>query len=424
MAQITYSIPYRANGDKLSYSIESTNNRDTISVLSKYNDITFIKNLIGNNIIYPRFRIFVLNPDDTTCYEIPQEDVILGGSYSENYQSGQRRSVSFSLFNEDGKYTPSINGLWVNSRISLEIGLQIPDTDITIWFKKGIYVISNISVSRTESAKTVSVECGDKFLALEGMGGTMSETVEIQEGVLIEDVINDILRSSKGNGDPIDYKPIIYHSSFKGKTLPIKISGSAGSTWGSLILQLADVLSAEVFYNVEGNLTFVPIVEMMSDGDKPVIYDYIDTQGDFQSTSYPFNLSQFVNRVVVIGATVDGHMCTATAVNNDPASPLCVQRIGFHTKSPINDSNITLDVLAQERADYELRLELIAKSQCNCPVFFNPLLEVNNLVTFTDEFFGLKRERMLIQSISCSLDYSGIMTLNATNIHNLPFITA
>lgn len=136
MAQITYSIPYRANGDKLSYSIESTNNRDTISVLSKYNDITFIKNLIGNNIIYPRFRIFVLNPDDTVCYEIPQEDVILGGSYSENYQSGQRRSVSFSLFNEDGKYTPSINGLWVNSRISLEIGLQIPDTDITIWFKK------------------------------------------------------------------------------------------------------------------------------------------------------------------------------------------------------------------------------------------------------------------------------------------------
>ena len=38
------------------------------------------------------FRLFLLHPDETINYEIPQEDIILGsGNYNENYQNGQRR---------------------------------------------------------------------------------------------------------------------------------------------------------------------------------------------------------------------------------------------------------------------------------------------------------------------------------------------
>jgi hypothetical protein len=52
-----------------------------------------------------------LNADETERYEIPNEDII-GGSYSENYQSGQRRTLSFQLNNNNGEYTPSINHFW------------------------------------------------------------------------------------------------------------------------------------------------------------------------------------------------------------------------------------------------------------------------------------------------------------------------
>ena len=90
--------------------------------------------------------------------------------------------------------------------------------------------------------------------------------------------------------------------------------------------------------------------------------------------------------------------------------------------APINDSNITNDILAQERADYELRKVLIAKSSLSSSVFFNPILTVNNMITYTDDFFSLKRERLILQSISFSLDYSGLMSISCSNIKNLTFV--
>ena len=371
---------------------------------------------------YSRFRIFVCNPDDTPRYEIPNEDITMGGSYSENYQNGQRRSLSFSLVNEDGKYTPNIDGIWTNTKISFEVGLQLPDINGILWFKKGVYVVTKANPSHNATQKTVSVECADKFQIFEGKQGTLTQTVEIQPGEVIEDVINDILRTGAGDGYPLDSRPILYHSSFKGRTTPLTVSGSSGSTWGNILLQLAEILSAEIFYNAEGRLTLVPIVEVTSDGDKPVIFDFVDTYGDFQNDDFSLDMTSFVNKVVVIGSNVNGHTVMAEAVNDDPASPLCYQRIGYRIAPPINDSNITNDILAQERADYELRQVLIAKSSLSSSVFFNPTLTVNNLVTYTDDFFSLKRERLLLQSVSFSLDYSGLMSISAANIKNLPFV--
>ena len=111
------------------------------------------------------------------------------------------------------------------------------------------------------------------------------------------------------------------------------------------------------------------------------------------------------------------------AVNDDPSSPLCYQRIGYRTASPINDPNITSDVLAQDRADYELRNKLILKSTVSIQTPFNPLYIVNNIITLTDEFYGVVQEQFLIQSISYSADYSGMMSVSLSNTRNLPFFT-
>ena len=105
------------------------------------------------------------------------------------------------------------------------------------------------------------------------------------------------------------------------------------------------------------------------------------------------------------------------AQNKNPASPLCIQRIGRRIEY-INDSNIYSDDLAQQRADYELRKFGILKTTMNINVAFNPLLFVNNLINITDSYYGLDRERFLIQSISYTIGDECQMTVSCSNIVN------
>ena len=102
-----------------------------------------------------RYRLFVLNPDETINYEIPQEDIILNsGNFTENYQSGQRKSVNINLINIDGKYTPSINTIWVHNKFRFDVGLEFDNH--VYWFPRGIYTLGNPSASHQDSDKQVS----------------------------------------------------------------------------------------------------------------------------------------------------------------------------------------------------------------------------------------------------------------------------
>jgi len=422
MANIIYpfSINTAVAGDGIYGSLEVDG--DLIFDYKKYCNLSYINKLLKNNTIYPRFRIFMCNPDDSYAYQIPSRDIVSGGSYSENYQNGQRRSLSFTLLNNDGKYTPGVNSIWANTKIALEAGLKIPDFDGVLWFKKGIFIVTKVSPSRSSDNATVNVECGDKFSIFESKRGTLTETTEIPEGISIQDIINDILGTDAGDGYVFDSRPIVYSPAFKGRITPTKLVGSSGSTWGEILMQLCEMLSAEMFYNAEGRLVFVPLVETIDDSSKPVIYDFVDKNGDFQNENFSFDMGSFINKIVVVGASINSRLVTAEAINDDPSSPICFQKIGYRIASPINDTNITTDTLAQERADYELRKAILATASLNSDTFFNPSLSVNNLITYTDSFFSLKRERLLLQSLSFSLDYSGLMSITACNIKNLPFV--
>lgn len=415
MARIIKTIGL-ASGDILSLSVM---NGDTY--LDSNVSIAELNALINSPVLRPRYRIYLLHSDETIDYQIPNEDILLSGSsYSEQYQNGQRRSLSFSLYNTDNKYTPSVNTLWAESKFALDFGIEKDDGNI-VWKRSGVYVASSLTPSESPDSQTVAIQTGDKFSIFEGKTGTLETSYEIPVGTDIEDAIRGILLGSKGNGEPFDTSSVIYHSSFKGRKTQAKISKSAGETLGSILLELANQLSAEMFYNANGNLTVLPTQETTLDVDKPVISYLEDANGDFSGLSFGLQVNNIVNRVVVIGATIDGRVYTATAVNDDATSPLCYQRIGYRTGQVINDSNITSQSLADDRAKYELRKQLILKSSVSVSVSFNPLLSVNNLIEITDEFFGLDHERFLLQGVSCSLDYSGSMSITVSNVRNLPF---
>lgn len=374
---------------------------------------------IHANMVSPVFRLYVLFDDETINYEIPQEDIKLGGSYSENYQNGQRRTLSFSLYNDSGRYNPDINVFPVGTKIRFDMGAQLLDNS-TLWFTKGVFVVNNITPSNTPSGREVSISCGDKFSLFDGILGRLPSSYEIPANVDIQEVLQSLLTTDPGNGTILDPKPMIYYSQFVGKRTQCSISKSAGDTVASLIAELALQLSAEYFYNSVGNLVFIPQSEVIDDFNKPLLYVFEDD--DISQLSFSLAYTSIVNRVVVIGTSSSGAVYEATSVNDNANSPYCYQRIGYRTGDIIRESGITTKQLAQERADYELRSQSILKTSSTANILFNPLLEVNNLIGISDQFFDLIKERFLLQSISCSLDLSNQMSITFSNINNLPFV--
>ena len=363
-----------------------------------------------------RFRLFVLYPDEKINYEIPQQDIINdSGSYNENYQNGQRRNVNINIVNIDGKYTPSINTIWVPHKFRFDIGIQFNNE--TFWFPRGIYIMGNPTSKHENSDKQLSLSLIDKFGLLEGKMGTLETTYEIPEGSDIEEAIKGILTIDNGSGYCLDLKPIIYDHSFKGKRTPYTVRKDPGSTFGEMILELADILGAECFYNDIGNLCFIPINETIQDKDKPIIWDLSDKEREFMGTSTNYDFENIVNAVYIVGDNVNNKICAAMAENNDPESPICIQRIGRRIKY-VNDTAIYSDQLAQDRATYELRKEKVMGTTVTVSATFNPLLFVDNIITIEDDFYRYKREKFLIQSISYSIGNSNQMKITCSNVHD------
>lgn len=376
----------------------------------------YLTDVLKRPIYKPRFRLFVLNPDETINYEIPQEDIIINsGNFTENYQNGQRKSVNINLVNIDGKYTPGINTIWVHNRFRFDIGLEFDGQ--VYWFPRGIYVLGNPSASHQNSDKQVALTLVDKFAVLEGKAGTLEATYEIPVDSDIEQAIIGILTLDNGSGVPIDLKPIIYDRAFKGLKMPYTLSKDAGSTLGEMLLEIGTILNAEVYYNSQGNLCFININETTLDVQKASLWDYEDTERDYYNATANYDFENAVNEVHVVGDNINNEIFSAMAKNNNPASPLCVQRIGRRI-AYINDSSIYSDDLAQQRADYELRKFGILKTTMSVNVSFNPLLFVNNLITITDQYYNIQRERFLIQSISYTIGEQCQMSISCSNIVN------
>lgn len=362
------------------------------------------------------YRLFLLNPDETIDYEIPSKDIILNsGNYTENYQNGQRKSVNINLINTDGRYTPSINTIWVHNRFRFDVGLEVDG--VTYWFPRGIYILGNPQDTHQISDKQVSLTLVDKFALLEGKAGTLEATYEIPVDSDIEQAIMGILTLDNGAGYPIDLKPIIYDDAFKGLKMPYTLSKDAGSTLGEMILEIATILNAECYYNSQGNLCFISINETTLDTQKASLWDYEEGDRNYLGATASYDFENAVNEVHVVGDNINNEIFSAMARNDNPTSPLCVQRVGRRI-SYINDSSIYSDDLAQQRANYELRKVSILKTTMTLSVAYNPLLFVNNLITIVDEHYKLNRARFLIQSISFTIGEGNAMSISCSNIAN------
>ena len=385
-------------------------------------DINTLLNLTSESVVAPRYRFFLLNSDDTIQEELPLEDILSGGSYSENYQNGQRCSISLNLYNQNGKYTPTINKFWVDTKLRFDAGIEQQDGAI-IWVQKGVFIVNSVQPSYGPDSRTISISAGDKFSDLERGAGVLASTFEIASGVKIYSVVKELLGLQRGNGTPIDSQLPWFHPKLINQLTQNKLTKNAGETIGSIILDLANQMSAEVFYNSLGRLCFFPMDAVADDNDKPILYNYIAEKGELTNLDFSLDYSNIINKIILIGATVNGGVVKAEAANQDPFSPLCTHRIGERV-SVINQSNIKTRITAEENAKYQLRKQLVLKTSVSLNPPYNPLFGVNNLLMITDHFYGLTKQFFLLQSVSFNFDYTNNMSLSVSNLNNLPFINS
>lgn len=382
-------------------------------------DFASLEKLIKRPFIKPRFRISVLNADESVSYVIPSEDIPDNGiSYTEEYQNGQRRNISLQLINTDGKYTPSINGIWLSTKFRFDIGIVAQGN--TIWFPRGIYIMGDVSLTHENSNKTVTIQLKDKYAIFEGKMGTLEEAYEIERGSSIEDVITGLTNFATGSGTVFDTKPIILDPSFLGFKTQNTIRIEEGGNLGAVIDALATQLSAEYYYNAVGNLCFYPINETVDDSSKPVIWVFERLNRELHNLSLNYKNEEVVNVVKVVGDNIDSGIYSAIVTNENPSSPICIQQIGRRVAPKYSEANIWSNDLAEDLARYYLRQASFVAVDFSCNVGFNPILMVNNIVEVENEHIGLQREKLLITSISYSSN-DGLISLRLCNTQDLPF---
>ena len=250
--------------------------------------------------------------------------------------------------------------------------------------------------------------------------GTLEGVYEIPVNSLCRNVIKEILTLDNGSGTPLDTQTIFLDETMYDIKTPYTITKEAGSSFGEILQDLAVIMNAEMFYDIEGHLTFLRIDDTIDDLNKPILWIYKDTETEYGGQTLNLNFDEVVNEVHVIGTNINSKIYSAMSVNNNPASVICTQRIGRRIMV-MEDTNINSDELARERADYELRLKSILTTSVNIHSSYLPFLTVNNLVQIQDSYYNWKRENFIIQSISYSLN-SPDMTVQLANMNNLPTI--
>lgn len=405
---------------------------DTINLLNNFNEnylTRYVLNpgnyekMINMRTILPVSKLFVLNEDESINYEIPQSDIIKDSvQYSESYQNGSRRTLSFNLVNikrKDGTYPyiPNVNGLWYGTKIMLNIGFNFQGQDYM--FARGIYILNSFTMTYSNTDRNVSFQAIDKFGLFDGTTGVLDSGYEIPVNTQIDEAIKSILNLSTSDGTTTDIKLCNIDSKFSTFETQQTISINAGQTMANLFEQLGEQMSAEYYYDNNGHLTFVPLDDSLNEHMKPIIWRY--TAEHLGQLEFSFG-EDVVNVVKVTGSNVNNNqMYQAISKNTNLTSPINIYYIKERYLDPIDSPNVWSDKMAQDLADYNLKLRSILQLKQTVTVPYNPILSVNNIIEITVLDLGMKREQFLINSISYTSG-SPTMNLEIVNLNYLPTI--
>lgn len=387
----------------------------------KQRDYSLYVDSVKSNWTTHVIKLYLLNGNDET----PIQDVssyVLSGNLSYNYQQGQTHSLSIDVVNNDGFWsTDPINGNIHNrSKFRLDIGLFA--NGVVYWKKCGIFVLKSVNAKGAPS-QIISLQLYDKFALFDKkIGGNIDTDFKINAGTNLKEAIDNCVHYKDDYGNIYDTKDVIYEYDVSSIVTPYTISKTPNTSMGDIIVELANMASCDVFYNENGNLTIRAGSEVSSgDGacsydQKPVQWYYIGTeQLSYADPSYEIDYGAIVNKLTVCGAITNGTMAKGVAVNTNPYSNSNTI-INPINSEVIEDSNITSDNLAQERAVYELEKRQLAYTKNSFNSIFIPHLNPKDIVMWTNPELNIYNEKFIIQSLSYQLGSGFFMSVSMTNV--------
>lgn len=392
----------------------------------------------------PAIKIDWLNRDGSVKSEISNSYIDMSGSLSINMNSGCRRSCTITLDNTHGEFPIDITGIWYTQQIKLWMGVYLDDGS-PYYFPQGVFYISSVTEENAPGKRLITLECVDKWAFLDGsLNGNLDGIYIIPIGSNIYQAIEKLLQTSLFTGgnvvelnepivnsiDPVQPMFSSYYLTKKyttpdGKThnaieTPYEVRIEYGKTYADILLELATILGAFIYYDADGRLTIEPTQDDISDASKPIMWTFTPLEQEFLSEQSQHDFTSWYNDVLVIGYVINGYQAHGRAQNQNPSSPTCIQICGFKTQQPYQDSAYYTDEQCEELALYYLKKLTI--KQRNVTITSAPIyhLQENRLIECIRPYTMVK-EALLISGMSIPIGTTGTMSITATSVNDLTF---
>lgn len=383
--------------------------------------------LVKNSVIYPKFKVELLDHSEKNVIKeiVHDIDSNSGGSISMNYQQGVRMSCNINIINDDGEYSPSpeTGMFWIGSKFRLYVGLKDYLNGDIYWFSQGIYYLTNPTNTRNFSNKYVTINGVDKF----GIFGSelgynqLTGTYRFVAGQKIYTIIRDILMLDMGNGNVIDPIDPLFDPIYKDEVLPYDINKAPGSYLSDILIELANILGANIFYDKNGRLNIESGTADISYSQEAPIWNFSDLEMEYMDGSLTHNYTDVINIVTVTGNNVNDKIYSYTAENNNPLSPTRIEYIGRKEMTPIETPMAYSEQRAKEYAEFQLNRLSILQSLINFNCSLIPHLDTDLICNITDKYYKYQEKRFIIQSITMPLNTKSLMQVSASNVANLPY---
>lgn len=373
--------------------------------------------------IYPKYKVELLDFYESIIMDITEYiDADSDNSISVNYQQGVRRTCSLTLIDSDGKIMNSGMFLrWLNYKIKIYVGLYNIKSGNIFWFSQGIFYIINPTVNRL--TKTITIEGVDKygFLGSETGYNQITSTYIIPYDTSLKNAISDTLMLDIGNGKVIDSKSVHINPSLISEKSPYDIKKSPSTYLSDIFIEIGNIFGADTYYNTNGNLCYDIGTEDVSYSTLSSIWDFSDNDFEYLDSILSVNTVDIVNSVTISSNNSDSSaVYTYTAENHNYSSNTSIENIG--RKEYYEESSFVYnDDTAKDYAKYVLNQKTILQNSINitCPLL--PHLDVNKVITITDNYYNFSRNRFIIQSLNIPLNSKNTMTITASNVSSLPY---
>lgn len=436
-------------------------------------------NALKQNIIRPVFKVelmdFAENIIGELTQDISKED---SGSISVNYQQGVRRSCTLTLINvsdnlklKKGKYLLDENGIWINTKFKLYTGIKIPRFEVVqpemiydqskdniiyqdnepnillyqnqsqkieediYWFSQGVYLLTDPSVFRDMSKRTITINGVDKFCVFgsETNFNQTEATYKIEANSKVNKVVTSILKFDKGNGLPLDVVEPYIDPNIKvlvseelGEVplaqveLPFEIDKSPETYFGDILIELANIYACDIYYDTEGRLHLEKGNEQQTMENFASLWDYSDKETEYYAPQLNYDFKSVYNVIKVVGNNPATNLFVYTAKNTDPSSPTRISLIGEKILY-IESSFCYNQDRTKDFANYMLRKKSMVPLTLSFQSSFIPHLDVNKVITITDEYLNYTQQRFMIQSLNIPLTTKSLIDVECTNTAIIPY---